>query len=128
MWTVGGTGTLVPVASYGGVVRTEPVDDVVTADLFEADVRRWADRIGVEVKEIHIRDMTRKWASASTSGRITFDVDLLEEPIVKRNEVIVHELVHLKVGHHGPLFRNLVRAHLDAQNGEAGPQNSAEHA
>lgn len=91
---------------------TRPVDDIVTADLFKADVRRWAERVGVEVKEIHIRDMTRKWASASTSGRLTFDVDLLDQPVEKRTEVIVHELVHLKVGNHGPLFRSLVGAHL----------------
>ena len=91
---------------------TRPINDIITADLFKADVRRWAERIGVEVREIHIRDMTRKWASASTSGRLTFDVDLLDQPIEKRNEVIVHELVHLKVGNHGPLFRSLVRAHL----------------
>ena len=89
-----------------------PVNDIVTNDLFKADVHMWAERIGVDVKEIHIRDMTRKWASASTSGRLTFDVDLLDEPVEKRNEVIVHELVHLKVGNHGPLFRSLVRAHL----------------
>ena len=25
----------------------------------------------------------------------------------------MHELVHLKVGNHGPLFRNLVKAHLN---------------
>lgn len=91
---------------------TRPVDDIVNADLFKADVHMWAERIGVEVREIHIRDMTRKWASASTSGRLTFDVDLLDQPIEKRNEVVVHELVHLKVGNHGPLFRSLVRAHL----------------
>ncbi len=91
---------------------TRPVDDIVTADLFKADVRRWAERVGVEVKEIHIRDMTRKWASASTSGRLTFDVDLLDESVEKRTEVIVHELLHLKVGNHGPLFRSLVKAHL----------------
>ena len=91
---------------------TRSVDEIITADLFKADVRRWAERIGVEVREIHIRDMTRKWASASTSGRLTFDVDLLDESLEKRNEVIVHELVHLKVGNHGPLFRTLVSAHL----------------
>ena len=92
---------------------TRPVNDIVTADLFKADVRRWAERIGVELREIHIRDMTRKWASASTSGRLTFDIDLLNETLEKRNEVIVHELVHLKVGNHGPLFRSLVRAYLN---------------
>ena len=51
------------------------------------------------------KDMTHKWASASTSGRLTFDVDLLDEPVEKRNQVIVHELVHLKVGNHGPGFQ-----------------------
>lgn len=92
--------------------RTMPSDEIVTADLFKADVWRWAERIGVEVKEVHIRDMTKKWASASTSGRLTFDVDLLVQPLDKRNEVIVHELVHLKIGNHGPLFRSLVRGYL----------------
>lgn len=91
---------------------TRSVDDIITNDLFKADVRRWAERICVDVREIHIRDMTRKWASASTSGRLTFDVDLLGQPVEKRDEVIVHELVHLKVGNHGPLLRSLVRAHL----------------
>lgn len=94
--------------------RTQPVGDIVTSSLFKADVRHWAERIGVEVKEIHIRDMKRKWASASMSGRLTFDVDLLDEPIEKRTEVMVHELVHLKVGNHGPLCRSLVSAHLSA--------------
>lgn len=96
---------------------TRPVAEIVTADLFKADVRRWAERVDVEVDEIHIRDMTRKWASASTSGRLTFDVDLLAEPVEKRNEVIVHELVHLKVGNHGPLFRSLLKAHLSTAPG-----------
>ena len=68
--------------------------------------------LGVDVRGIHIRDMTRKWASASSSGRLTFDVDLLDQPLEKRSEVVVHELVHLKVGNHGPLFRSLVSAHL----------------
>ncbi len=98
------------------IKRMEPVDRVVSADLFKADVHRWAERIGVEVKEIHIRDMTLKWASASSSGRLTFDSELLDQPMEKRHEVIVHELVHLKVGNHGPLFRNLVRAHLGSSD------------
>lgn len=88
------------------------LEERVAADIFKAEVRRWAQRIGVEPKEIHLRPMKRKWASASSAGRLTFDTDLLIEPPEKRAEVIVHELVHLKIGNHGPLFRNLVRAHL----------------
>ena len=88
------------------------LEERVAADVFKAEVCRWAAQIGVEPKEIHIRPMTRKWASASSAGRLTFDTDLLTEPPDKRDEIIVHELVHLKVGNHGPLFRSLVRAHL----------------
>lgn len=88
------------------------LEERVAADVFKAEVRRWADRIGVEPKEIHVRPMKRKWASASSAGRLTFDTDLLTEPAEKRAEVIVHELVHLKIGNHGSLFRSLVRSHL----------------
>ncbi|MDP8929969.1 MAG: M48 family metallopeptidase [Actinomycetota bacterium] len=91
---------------------TTPVDEIVTADLFKREVRRWAERIGVDIKEIHLRPMSRKWASASSAGRLTFDVDLLQEAPERRAEVIVHELVHLRVGNHGPLFRSLLRSHL----------------
>lgn len=90
------------------------LEEKVAADAFKAEVRRWAEQIGVEPKEIHLRSMKRKWASASTNGRLTFDTGLLAEPPEKRVEVIVHELVHLKIGNHGPLFRSLVRAHLQA--------------
>jgi len=84
----------------------------VAADVFKAEVRRWAAQIGVEPKEIHVRPMKRKWASASSAGRLTFDTDLLSEPSERRAEIIVHELVHFKIGNHGPLFRSLVRSHL----------------
>jgi predicted metal-dependent hydrolase len=89
-----------------------PVDEIVSIEIFKAEVRHWAEKIDVSVKVIHVREMSRKWASASASGRLTFDRDLLREPPARRKEVIVHELVHLKVGNHGPLFRSLVRAYL----------------
>lgn len=89
-----------------------PLERTVPVELFKAEVRKWAERIGVEANEIYVRDMTRKWASCSSRGRLTFDVDLLREPADFRSEVIVHELVHLKVPNHGKLFRSLVRSYL----------------
>lgn len=80
--------------------------------ILKDEVHRWAVRIGVEPKEVHVRRMTRKWASCSSSGRVTFDTDLLQQPTAFRSEVIVHELLHLKVSNHGRLFRSLMRAHL----------------
>ena len=89
-----------------------PLEELVPVDLFKAEVRSWAERIGVEPREIHVKPMKRKWASCSTKGRLTFDTDLLRQPASFRDEVIVHELLHLKVPNHGKLFKALLRAHL----------------
>jgi hypothetical protein len=108
----------------------EPGAGAISAGVFRREVRRWSRRIGVEVQEIRIRSMTRKLASASSAGRLTFDSSLLGAPPERRAEVVVHELVHLRVGNHGPLFRNLVRAYLaDVPEGRkgSGPQAAGKH-
>jgi predicted metal-dependent hydrolase len=90
----------------------EPLEETVPADLFKAEVRAWAKRIGVEPQEVHLRPMRRKWASCSSNGRLTFNTDLLGEPASFKREVIVHELLHLKVPNHGKVFKALLKAHL----------------
>jgi predicted metal-dependent hydrolase len=94
-----------------------PLEETIPADLFKAEVRAWARRIGVEPKEVHLRPLTRKWASCSSRGRLTFDEGLLRQPAAFRREVIVHELLHLKVPNHGSLFRSLLRAYLAEYEG-----------
>ena len=68
--------------------------------------------IDVEPKQVHIRSMTRKWGSCSTAGRLTLDEGLTRQPAAFRREVIVHELLHLKVPNHGKLFKALLKAYL----------------
>ena len=58
--------------------------------------------------------MTRKWASCSSSGRVTFNRDLLREPPAFRDYVIAHELLHLRIRNHGKLFAATLRTHLRA--------------
>jgi len=95
-----------------GAASYEPLEETVPADLFKAEVRAWAKRIAVEPKEIRLRFMRGKWASCSSNGTLTFNTDLLREPARFRAEVIVHELLHLKVPNHGKLFKALLKAHL----------------
>ena len=80
-------------------------------DLKDA-VRQWADRIGVSVREVHLRDMRRKWASISTNGRLTLNTDLFNLPRTLGEFVIVHELVHLLAPNHGVLFKSYLSAYL----------------
>jgi len=89
-----------------------PLEKGVPVDLFKAEVQAWARRLQVQPLEIHIRPMKRKWASCSSRGRLTFDTDLLHQPAEFRRQVIVHELLHLRVPNHGALFRALYRAYL----------------
>jgi predicted metal-dependent hydrolase len=84
----------------------------ISRDSLKEEVQSWAERIGVRAKEIHIRPMKRKWASCSTTGRFSFNDELLSEPANFRKEVIVHELLHLKVPNHGKLFKALLKAYV----------------
>lgn len=86
--------------------------EAVPLGAFKEEVGFWSRRVGVESKEVHIRPMKRKWASCSSRGRLTFNSDLLREPASFRAEVIVHELLHLKIPNHGRVFKALLRAYL----------------
>jgi predicted metal-dependent hydrolase len=91
---------------------SEPLETPVTPETLKSEVRGWAERLDVAPTEVRLTGMSRKWASCSTRGRVTFATDLLAQPEPFRREVIVHELLHLKVPNHGPLFRALLSAHL----------------
>src|SRR6266542_2598502 len=93
---------------------TGPVPRVaaMTKDALKAEVAAWAQRIGAYPSELHIRPMERKWGSCSTRGRVTLNSELLSAPAELRREVIVEELLHLKVPNHGKLFRALKRTYL----------------
>ncbi|MBN9519474.1 M48 family metallopeptidase [bacterium] len=84
----------------------------LSREAFRDEVAGWVSTMKVEPKEVHVRPMSRKWGSCSTTGRVTFDAGLLEQPAEFRRQVIVHELLHLKVPNHGKLFRALLKAYL----------------
>ena len=85
---------------------------MITPERFKQDVRTLAKEIGVEAKEVHIRNMKRKWASCSSSGRLTFDPSLLSQPDETRLRAILHELLHLRYPNHGRMFNVMLKTHL----------------
>ena len=92
--------------------RPHEVTVPISKEVFKAEVAAWAHKMKVEPKELHLRPMSRKWGSCSTAGRVSFSLDLLVEPSKVRKEIIVHELLHLKVPNHGKLFKALLKAYL----------------
>jgi hypothetical protein len=87
---------------------------------FKERAKGWADRLEEPVTSITVRPMKTKWASYSTSGRLTFDALVLELRGELQDYVIVHELLHARVPNHGKLWKSLMRAHLgDYENLES---------
>lgn len=86
----------------------------MTSDEFKSYVLEWAEKIGVldKVKEIQIRELSRKVASCSSRGRLTFDISILAKDKSEVNHIIIHELLHLKYFNHGKMFKILLKSYL----------------
>jgi hypothetical protein len=83
---------------------------------FKREVFEWGDQLEVEPKEIHVRKMSKKWASCSSKGRLTFSYELLNKSYPQRSKAIVHELLHLKYHTHNKMFKVLLTKHLEKKN------------
>jgi predicted metal-dependent hydrolase len=81
-------------------------------DEFKGRVLEWARKLNVDAHSIYIRPMSRKWASCSTAGTLSFNDELLGMDKELGDYVIVHELLHFSVPNHGKLWKSLMRAHL----------------
>lgn len=83
---------------------------MIGLDELHSEVDYWAKRIRVAPRTLQVRPMTRKWASCSSSGLVSFSSELLDQEKEFRDYVIVHELLHLKIPNHGKLFKGLLSA------------------
>ena len=68
--------------------------------------------MNVKPPQVQIRQMTTKWASISSRGRLTLNSDLLGLPRGLGDYVVVHELVHLLVPNHGLVFKLFLDAYM----------------
>lgn len=92
--------------------QARTLEKSVPEEVLKSEVKSWAEQIGVEVGVIMLRKMKRKWASCSSKGNLTFDIDLLRQSAVFRRNAIIHELLHLKYPNHGKMFHALERMYL----------------
>jgi predicted metal-dependent hydrolase len=68
---------------------------------------------GIPLPPITIRPMKTRWGSYSyRTGRITLNLNLVKTPQACLDYVIIHELCHIKVRHHGPDFWRMVSRYL----------------
>jgi len=62
----------------------------------------------VPVPQVTIRAMRLRWGSATQRGRVYFNTDLVKLPLGCIDYIVMHELVHLRIPHHGPAFWRLL--------------------
>lgn len=74
----------------------------------EVAVARYAERLGVEVKRISIRDQVSRWGSCSTSGALSFSWRLVLAPRFVLDYLAAHEVSHLLEMNHSPRFWRLL--------------------
>lgn len=79
---------------------------------FKEEVYLYAEKVKVKIKQISIRPMTRKWASCSTNGYFSFNLELLGMDRSLGEYVILHELLHYHVPNHSKLWKSLIEAHM----------------
>ncbi len=67
-----------------------------------------ARSLRLECPDLLVRNMKKRWGSCSKTGRITLNLDLIKVSLYCIDYVLMHELCHLKIHHHGPGFYRLL--------------------
>ncbi|MEQ9066197.1 MAG: DUF45 domain-containing protein, partial [Gimesia chilikensis] len=76
-------------------------------------IAKWQERLGVEVERFFIQRMKSKWGGSSPDRRtIRLNLELAKKDIECLDYVILHELAHFIVPHHGEGFVALLDQHM----------------
>ena len=74
-----------------------------------AATKRAAERFGVSVKRISVRDQSSRWGSCSATGVLSYSWRLILAPPFVLNYLAVHEVAHLIEMNHSSRFWRLVQ-------------------
>jgi predicted metal-dependent hydrolase len=68
--------------------------------------RAWelAATVGVEVKQVTVRNQRSRWGSCSATGTISLNWRLVQTPDSVRDYIVYHELMHLREMNHSERF------------------------
>ena len=72
----------------------------------ELPARAWelAATVGVEVKQVTVRNQRSRWGSCSATGTISLNWRLVQTPDSVRDYIVYHELMHLREMNHSERF------------------------
>jgi predicted metal-dependent hydrolase len=73
-------------------------------ELIERRVEAWVDEVGRAPSRIQVRSQKTQWGSCGEDGTLRFNWQLAMAPPSLLEYVVVHELAHLRIRHHGASF------------------------
>lgn len=76
----------------------------VARNLIVERVQTLAHKHGFTYKRVFVRNQKTRWGSCSQNNNINLNLHLVFLPDELRDYVILHELVHTRIKHHGPDF------------------------
>jgi predicted metal-dependent hydrolase len=79
-----------------------------SAQVFPRRVMELAQRCGLIVKRVSVRNQKRRWGSCSSKGTISLNWRLIQTPPFVQDYIILHELMHLREMNHSARFWKLV--------------------
>lgn len=71
-------------------------------------VAAFADKLGLPAPPVLIRDQQKRWGSCTRSGELRFNWRIIMGPMSLADYVVAHEVCHLKVADHSPMFWRLL--------------------
>ena len=75
-------------------------------------IRKWEQKLGVQLKGYHLRRMTTRWGTCNCRTKhIRLNTELVTRPRHLLDYVVAHEMVHLIVPNHGKRFIALMDEH-----------------
>jgi len=74
----------------------------------ETASRRYAERLGVRLRRVTVRDQASRWGSCSTTGALSFSWRLILAPGFVLDYLAAHEVAHLLEMNHSPRFWRIV--------------------
>lgn len=73
----------------------------------------WEARTGLRCQSWRTKYMTTRWGTCNpAAGRIWLNLQLAQRPAECLDYILLHELAHLEVPHHGPAFQALLDRHM----------------
>jgi predicted metal-dependent hydrolase len=80
-------------------------------EALSASIERQAPALGVMPKRVAVRDQSTRWGSCSSRGTLSFSWRLLLAPAWVLDDVVCHELCHMRVPNHSSAFWSLFAEH-----------------